>query len=137
MCIRFYYFFFFFSSRRRHTRYWRDWSSDVCSSDLGGTAKLTPMIPYRGRYGDARPSPISHLPLPPHSMPSRMGRRPLKAWRYVGVYGPDLMLCVASVRIGPARQAFWAVWDRERLHERTTLGAGRVALSPGRVRVTD
>src|SRR5258707_2751583 len=30
----FLYFFFFFSSRRRHTRYWRDWSSDVCSSDL-------------------------------------------------------------------------------------------------------
>src|SRR3712207_7242089 len=29
-----YLFFFFFSSRRRHTRYWRDWSSDVCSSDL-------------------------------------------------------------------------------------------------------
>src|SRR3712207_9072667 len=25
---------FFFASRRRHTRYWRDWSSDVCSSDL-------------------------------------------------------------------------------------------------------
>src|SRR6185295_13669325 len=25
---------FCFSSRRRHTRYWRDWSSDVCSSDL-------------------------------------------------------------------------------------------------------
>src|SRR5947209_16136991 len=33
--------FFFFSSRRRHTRYWRDWSSDVCSSDLGilGTSR--------------------------------------------------------------------------------------------------
>src|SRR3712207_8395490 len=30
-------FFFFFSSRRRHTRYWRDWSSDVCSSDLTDT----------------------------------------------------------------------------------------------------
>src|SRR5690606_40299400 len=27
---------FFFSSRRRHTRFSRDWSSDVCSSDLGG-----------------------------------------------------------------------------------------------------
>src|SRR5690606_40416531 len=26
--------FFFFSSRRRHTRFSRDWSSDVCSSDL-------------------------------------------------------------------------------------------------------
>src|SRR5215475_15702633 len=29
-------FFFFFSSRRRHTRFSRDWSSDVCSSDLPG-----------------------------------------------------------------------------------------------------
>src|SRR5699024_12227148 len=28
------YFYFFFSSRRRHTRSKRDWSSDVCSSDL-------------------------------------------------------------------------------------------------------
>src|SRR5690606_40107455 len=27
---------FFFSSRRRHTRFSRDWSSDVCSSDLSG-----------------------------------------------------------------------------------------------------
>src|SRR6267378_509123 len=32
LCI--YRFFFFFSSRRRHTRSLRDWSSDVCSSDL-------------------------------------------------------------------------------------------------------
>src|SRR5690606_39468283 len=30
-CFRF---LFFFSSRRRHTRFSRDWSSDVCSSDL-------------------------------------------------------------------------------------------------------
>src|SRR5690606_39936056 len=30
--------FFFFSSRRRHTRFSRDWSSDVCSSDLGSPA---------------------------------------------------------------------------------------------------
>src|SRR5256886_2148223 len=29
------FFFFFFSSRRRHTRFDCDWSSDVCSSDLG------------------------------------------------------------------------------------------------------
>src|SRR2546427_13253009 len=29
---------FFFSSRRRHTRFDCDWSSDVCSSDLGGRA---------------------------------------------------------------------------------------------------
>src|SRR5205809_4054504 len=30
----YFFFFFFFSSRRRHTRCSRDWSSDVCSSDL-------------------------------------------------------------------------------------------------------
>src|SRR2546422_4225657 len=36
--------FFFFSSRRRHTRCSRDWSSDVCSSDLPacGGARLKP-----------------------------------------------------------------------------------------------
>src|SRR3712207_9228914 len=31
---------YFFSSRRRHTRYWRDWSSDVCSSDLDTVRQL-------------------------------------------------------------------------------------------------
>src|SRR3712207_7682610 len=35
-CVLFRFASFFFSSRRRHTRYWRDWSSDVCSSDLEG-----------------------------------------------------------------------------------------------------
>jgi hypothetical protein len=70
-------------------------------------------------------------------MPARVGLRPLKAWRYVGVFGPELMLCVGSVRIGPARQAFWAVWDRARLRERTVLGRGRVELRYGRVRVED
>src|SRR6266513_3701545 len=30
-------YYFFFSSRRRHTRSKRDWSSDVCSSDLAGS----------------------------------------------------------------------------------------------------
>src|SRR5216683_1073382 len=34
-------FFFFFSSRRRHTRSDRDWSSDVCSSDLLGLGHVT------------------------------------------------------------------------------------------------
>src|SRR5689334_11649122 len=35
-CCCVYFIFFFFSSRRRHTRWNCDWSSDVCSSDLGG-----------------------------------------------------------------------------------------------------
>src|SRR5690606_40794407 len=33
--------FFFFSSRRRHTRFSRDWSSDVCSSDLSELKRNT------------------------------------------------------------------------------------------------
>src|SRR3712207_7905393 len=36
---------FFFSSRRRHTRYWRDWSSDVCSSDLVTEREV--LLPHR------------------------------------------------------------------------------------------
>src|SRR3989440_7058387 len=35
--------FFFFSSRRRHTRSDRDWSSDVCSSDLVGMTFREPL----------------------------------------------------------------------------------------------
>src|SRR5438093_9780683 len=44
------YFFFFFSSRRRHTRLVSDWSSDVCSSDLG-VATFQTVYPgwYQGR----------------------------------------------------------------------------------------
>src|SRR5699024_6106979 len=38
-----FFFFFFFSSRRRHTRSKRDWSSDVCSSDL--TLKVIEVSP--------------------------------------------------------------------------------------------
>ena len=34
------FFVFFFSSRRRHTRLVSDWSSDVCSSDLGWVGSL-------------------------------------------------------------------------------------------------
>src|SRR2546429_8522453 len=36
--------FFFFSSRRRHTRCSRDWSSDVCSSDL--TSAIFPQVEF-------------------------------------------------------------------------------------------
>src|SRR3712207_9110513 len=48
--------FFFFSGRRRHTRYWRDWSSDVCSSDLLGDGQDgvdgQTLAPERERLGD-------------------------------------------------------------------------------------
>ena len=80
------------------------------------------------------------MALPPAPMPSHHAGRPLKSWRYVGVYGPDLMLCIAAVRIGRTRQSFWAVWDRAHhaLLERTTIGGrGRVDLGPATVRVLE
>src|SRR3712207_8652054 len=54
--------FFFFSSRRRHTRYWRDWSSDVCSSDLKAAQKVQAqqaflhhpkVLPFVGKFRSA------------------------------------------------------------------------------------
>src|SRR5476651_1676787 len=59
------YVFFFFSSRRRHTRYWRDWSSDVCSSDLSA-----PPLPYWGLLRR------SLLTWPPNTPRRRWPRRP-------------------------------------------------------------
>src|SRR5207302_5190570 len=38
------FFFFFFSSRRRHTRFSRDWSSDVCSSDLTSARRIADQL---------------------------------------------------------------------------------------------
>src|SRR3712207_3022461 len=51
-------FLFFFSSRRRHTRYWRDWSSDVCSSDLilhqiDGAVGVAPFVVVPAEHLDA------------------------------------------------------------------------------------
>src|SRR5690606_40792572 len=47
--------FFFFSSRRRHTRFSRDWSSDVCSSDLA--AQIFNKMPAKKRYQATPPAP--------------------------------------------------------------------------------
>jgi Protein of unknown function (DUF2804) len=96
-----------------------------------------PSLPYRGVFGSARPPELGGLPLPPRAMPSRRRLRPLKAWRYVGAFSPELMVCAASVRVGPARQAFWSIWDRteRRLYERTVLGRGPVDLRTGRAHV--
>src|SRR3712207_2530749 len=46
---------FFFSSRRRHTRYWRDWSSDVCSSDLSALEPSDGLIQVVLRKVDLAP----------------------------------------------------------------------------------
>ncbi len=103
------------------------------------TDPMSQAHPYRGRFGEPRPPAWRALPLPPAPMPSHDGARPLKTWRYVGVYGPELMLCLGAVRIGRARQTFWAVWDRARgrLLERTSLGRGALDLGPGVCRLRD
>jgi hypothetical protein len=47
-------------------------------------------------------------------MPLRLHGQTRKRWRYVGVYGREVMLCAARVQIGPFFQSFWVLWDRER-----------------------
>jgi Protein of unknown function (DUF2804) len=63
-----------------------------------------PALPVRG------PAVRSlDLPLPPGRMPLARRRRPLKRWRYVGVYAPELILCVGDARVAGLRQRWWAV----------------------------
>src|SRR3712207_9100266 len=71
----------FFSSRRRHTRYWRDWSSDVCSSDLPRLSWGSPP----GRAGTSR---------------RRTGRMP-QAWR--GYRDRESVVVGESVDLGGRR----------------------------------
>src|SRR5690625_6095621 len=64
---------FFFSSRRRHTRWPRDWSSDVCSSDVleivrvhgRGEARGEPGTAEVGRDEPGRAEPHRRLPRGP------------------------------------------------------------------------
>src|SRR5256884_320679 len=83
---------FFFSSRRRHTRCSRDWSSDVCSSDLGlglrsfrflGNPQLArspraPLPPAQTRWHRGRSRMADRLPhrqtWQPESLPHEIGR---------------------------------------------------------------
>jgi Protein of unknown function (DUF2804) len=73
-------------------------------------------LPWRGP-GPGRPD----LPLPPERLPIRRNGSWRKKWRYLGAFGEELMLCAATVEVGPLGQTFWAVWDRDgkRFHERT------------------
>lgn len=76
------------------------------------------------------------LTLPPQRMPLRAGTRPLKRWRYLGVYTPEVMLCVGEARVGPIPRRWWAVALPDgSLAERTTTGRGDVYVEHGRARV--
>jgi hypothetical protein len=70
-------------------------------------------------------------------MPFIRAGRPLKRWRYVAFFSPQAVISVAKVRIGPLRDAFWAVWDREerRLWKGAGPTAGLVKQADGRAAV--
>src|SRR5690606_40120649 len=97
--------FFFFSSRRRHTRFSRDWSSDVCSSDLHDD--LTHFLALREQ--DAPRDP--------------------QAFRRVGVVRPDL-----RARQFAERDLLRAVAERDRAQrseERRVGKEGRYGRAAG------
>src|SRR3954453_20914604 len=89
-------------------------------------------LPRRGTHlGD------NAFPVPPGSMPRWRDGRPLKRWRYVGAYGPELMLCAGDAHIGPLRQRFWALATPDgRIREKTTLFAsGGVSVAGAEVAI--
>jgi hypothetical protein len=74
------------------------------------------------------------LALPPARMPLLRRRRPLKRWRWVGVFGPGLMLCAGDARVGPLPRRWWAIAEPDRpVVERTTLGSHGLVVDEGRV----
>jgi Protein of unknown function (DUF2804) len=88
---------------------------------------MSPIAPARG----ARVRALG-LPLPPRRMPPLRAGRPLKRWRYVGVYRPELMLCVGDARVAGLARRWWAVALPDgSLHE----GSAGVRLAPGAVSV--
>ena len=92
-------------------------------------------LPRRGegarRLGLALPPPgIAPIGRRPAGMPLFRGRGPLKRWRYVGVYGPDLMLCAADVHVGPLRQRWWAAATPDgEIRGRTSLRSAGVRVN--------
>src|SRR2546422_8397030 len=86
------FYFFFFSSRRRHTRCSRDWSSDVCSSDLIRNA-IDFVAPHQqpektvSEAADIRPvanvigQANKRKRQTAEPAPSRVTRKPLSGWQ--------------------------------------------------------
>src|SRR5699024_11594098 len=90
-------FFFFFSSRRRHTRSKRDWSSDVCSSDLDRDLHLGV-----AEQGGGQREPLTH--------PRGEGRDPAVGVLLGGHLRQDLLDACSRDEIGRAscRERGWS-----------------------------
>lgn len=98
-------------------------------------------LPVRGEAARelGLPLPERHEPAvgegAPRMAPFEAGR-PLKRWRYVAAFGPELMLCAGDVRIGPLRQRWWALAEPDTdLLERTSVRSAGLTLesSPGKL----
>src|SRR5690606_40170458 len=79
---------FFFSSRRRHTRFSRDWSSDVCSSDLGEFACPCPSMPHSQGYHGGCPAS--------KRMSKQQGQTHVQTSSAVPCFGPAAWSAVAG-----------------------------------------
>jgi hypothetical protein len=92
-----------------------------CELGEYGGAMASVEIPWRGP-GEGRPD----LPLPPGPMPLRRDGQNRKRWRYVGLFGEEVMLCAARAEIGPLTQSFWILLDRQsgEQHAHTALRPG-------------
>src|SRR5438105_10104951 len=113
--------FFFFSSRRRHTRSTRDWSSDVCSSDLGELDHLHQAFLARRTPGGGDRAPrapvlrglavspgVQVAPRAPRAAVPRLHRRRARASRRAcardaGGAGSESGRARAAVTVGPLR----------------------------------
>src|SRR3712207_9122030 len=98
----------FFSSRRRHTRYWRDWSSDVCSSDLkAGMAQ----IGYQPNNGYVE----TYMFGGQFKLHSVIG----DAWAYFGVAG--ILLRSEERRVGKECRSRWSPYHSKKKKRRRTI----------------
>ena len=112
---------------------WIDPSVNPLRRGYRAFMRTPPVRAWRGEGGSRSGRPEG-IPLPPARLPLTRGGRPLKRWRWVGAFSADAMLCAARARIGGVPVTWWAVWDGERLHERTHRRAGAVRMAPGHVR---
>src|SRR5690606_5114176 len=110
--------FFFFSSRRRHTRFSRDWSSDVCSSDLVpvlGRRRVHQRPGHRHQRWDGLTGPGRRFTLQCRRRGDTRGIRPRRTEETLMKMQAAMVLCMAllaggcastsTVMLGPARPA--------------------------------
>src|SRR5215203_1480833 len=116
---------FFFSSRRRHTRYWRDWSSDVCSSDL---AERLPPDSKPKRSSNPRPSWSADRTLrrgPSSSEERRVGKECRSRWSPYHLKKNLHLLGQARLSAGPGLTAHRARVLAVRIDAYPVLGRAR------------